>query len=118
VQYEAGERNRFHFEEFQGDEENQQLLPEIQKNLEGVQAQAPLEYFSRDEQLACWLNLYNVTMKNEIAKVYPERKLKKLLTGKKSILEKKLLTPAQTCSAAWPTMPPNSSIPIVGLTQG
>jgi len=88
------EGNRFYFEIFNGDAETTQLLLDIQKNLEGVPTEAPLEYFSRDEQLAYWLNLYNLTMINQVIRVYPERKLKKLLTGKKSILGKKLLNVA------------------------
>jgi hypothetical protein len=88
------EGNRFYYEAFRDDEETRQLLREIQKNLEGLPTEAPLEYFSRNQQLAYWLNLYNVTLINEIVKVYPERKLKKLLTGKNSILAKKLLTVA------------------------
>lgn len=88
------EGNRFYFEIFNGDVETTQLLLDIQKNLEGVPTEAPLEYFSRDEQLAYWLNLYNLTMINQVIRVYPERKLKKLLTGKKSILGKKLLNVA------------------------
>jgi hypothetical protein len=51
-----------------------------------------LEYFSRDEQLAYWLNLYNVTLLNEVVDIFPKRNLKKYLVGKKSILSKKLLT--------------------------
>lgn len=86
------EGNRFYYEAFGDDEELRQVLRDIQRNLEGLPTEAPLEYFSRDVQLAYWLNLYNVTIINEIIKVYPERKLKKLLTGKKSILTKKILT--------------------------
>lgn len=88
------EGNRFYYEVFGGDEETQRVLLEIQKNLEALPSEAPLEYFSRDEQLAYWLNLYNVTLINQIIKVYPERKLKKLLTGKNSILAKKILNVA------------------------
>jgi hypothetical protein len=88
------EGNRFYFELFQELEGSTELLQNIQKNLEGLPSEVPLEYFSRDEQLAYWLNLYNVTLINEVVKVYPERKLKKLLTGKKSILKEKLLNVA------------------------
>ena len=70
------------------------MLVAIQKNLEQVPDEVPLEHFSRDEQLAYWLNLYNVTVLNEIIAVYPKRNLKKMLVGKKSILSKKLLTVA------------------------
>jgi len=88
------EANRFYYETFVNNEEGQQLLQGIQKSLELVPDGAPLQYFSRDEQLAYWLNLYNVTVLNEIIKVYPQRNLKKMLTGKKSILDKKILTVA------------------------
>jgi len=82
----VNEANRFYYEVFAGDKEAQQTLLDIQKGLEALPTEAPLEYFSRDEQLAYWLNLYNITLINEVVKVYPERKLKKLLTGKDSIL--------------------------------
>ena len=88
------EGNRFYYETFEGNDEAQQLLRGIQKSLEQVPAEVPLEYFSRDEQLAYWLNLYNVTVLNEIIQVYPKRNLKKILVGKKSIFSKKLLTVA------------------------
>ncbi len=90
----ANEGNRFYFETFKNDEEGRQFLRDIQKDLEALPAEAPLKYFSRDEQLAYWLNLYNVTVLNEIIAVYPKQKLKKLTTGKKSIFSKKLLTVA------------------------
>ncbi|MCJ7815949.1 MAG: DUF547 domain-containing protein, partial [Xanthomonadales bacterium] len=90
----VNEGHRFYYEIFGGDAETTQVMLDIQKNLEGLPAEAPLEYFSRDEQLAYWLNLYNVTLINQIIQVYPERKLKKLLTGKNSILSRKLLTVA------------------------
>ncbi len=90
----ANEGNRFYYETFRKDEESQQFLRNIQKDLEALPTEAPLKYFSRDEQLAYWLNLYNVTVLNEIIAVYPKQKLKKLSSGKKSIFAKKLLTVA------------------------
>ena len=88
------EGNRFYFEEFKGNEDNQKLLLSMRTSLEQLPNEVPLEYLSRSEQLAYWLNLYNVTLLNEIVKVYPTRSLKKLLTGKDSILAQKLLTVA------------------------
>jgi len=85
------EGNRFYFETFASNEEAQALLRGIQTSLEDVPTTAPLEYFSRDEQLAYWLNLYNVTVLNEIIGIYPQRNLKKLMSGKNSILSKKVL---------------------------
>ncbi len=88
------EGNRFYFETFTNNEEAQQLLSGIQNSLEQIPDEVSLEYFSRDEQLAYWLNLYNVTVLNQIIDIYPKRNLKKVLVGKKSILSKKLLTVA------------------------
>jgi hypothetical protein len=88
------EGNRFYFEEFKGNEDNQKLLLTMRSSLEQIPSDVPLEYLSRNEQLAYWLNLYNATLLSEIVKVYPTRSLKSLLTGKKSILAQKLLTVA------------------------
>ena len=90
----ANEGNRFYFETFEDDEEAQQFLRDIQKSLEQLPSDAPLRYFSREEQLAYWLNLYNVTVLNEVIAVYPTKNLKKYTVGKKSIFDKKLLTVA------------------------
>jgi len=90
----VSEGNRFLFELFEGNEENQQILGDIQSDIEKVPTEVALELFSRDEQLAYWINLYNITVLNEIVKVYPEKKLKKLLVGKNSVLSKKLLNVA------------------------
>lgn len=88
------EGNRFYYETFAKNEDGRKLLVAIQKSLEQVPVQAPLKYFTRDEQLAYWLNLYNVTVLNEIIKEYPQRSLKKLAVGKNSIFSKKLLNVA------------------------
>ena len=90
----ANEGNRFYFETFKDDEEAQQFLRNLQKSLEELPTKAPLKYFSRDEQLAYWLNLYNVTVLNEVIAVYPKRNLKKLFRGKNSIFAAKVLTVA------------------------
>lgn len=87
----VNEGNRFFFEVFDNNADNQQTLTKIQERLENIPKAVPLEKFSRDEQLAYWVNLYNITIVNEIVKVYPERKLDDLLVGKRSILSKKTL---------------------------
>jgi hypothetical protein len=69
-------------------------LRDIRDSLEQIPGKIPLEYFSRDEQLAYWLNLYNVTILNEIVAIYPKRDLENFLAGENSILSKKLLTVA------------------------
>ena len=88
------EGNRFLFEIFDGNEDNQQVLRNIRDRLEQLPTATSLENFSRNEQLAYWLNLYNITILNEIVKVYPQYNLEDLLVGKKSILPMKLLTVA------------------------
>tara|TARA_R110002049_G_scaffold54869_27_gene152461 strand:- start:14015 stop:15244 length:1230 start_codon:yes stop_codon:yes gene_type:complete len=90
----ANEANRFYYETFEDDEEAAAFLKNIQTSLEALPTEAPLEHFSRDEQLAYWLNLYNVTVLNEVIAVYPRNNLKKYVTGKNSIFSKKLLTVA------------------------
>ena len=90
----VNEGNRFYFEAFKNDEVIRQQLSDMQNSLEQIPAEVPLEIFSRDEQLAYWLNLYNFTVLNEIVKVYPKRNLRKMLVGNDSILSKKLLTVA------------------------
>ena len=87
----ADEANRFYFETFEGNEQGMQMLSTIKSSLELLPSEVALEYFSRDEQLAYWLNLYNITLLNEVVEIYPKSNLKKYLVGKKSILSKPLL---------------------------
>jgi hypothetical protein len=87
----VNEGNRFYYEAFVDNEKAQLQLDEIKKGIENATAQVGLKRFSRDEQLAYWLNLYNVTILNEIVKIYPQRNLEKFLYGEDSILTKKLL---------------------------
>jgi len=88
------EGNRFYFEIFGDNEDNQQIIRNIRHRLENIPTAMPLERFSRKEQLAYWINLYNITILDEIVKVYPKRDLKGLLVGKKSILLNKTLNVA------------------------
>ena len=86
------EGNRFFYENFVGNEKAKQVLKGIRENLERIPNELALEHFNRDQQLAYWLNLYNITILNEIVAVYPKRDLEDLLVGENSILSKKLLT--------------------------
>jgi len=90
----ANEGNRFYFEAFKNDEAARAYLLNIQKSLEQLPNEAPLSYFSRDEQLAYWLNLYNVTVLNQVIEEYPRQNLKKLVEGKDSVFTEKLLNVA------------------------
>lgn len=85
------EGNRFYYEMFQESDDATSVLHNIKKGLEAIPSQVSLGAFTRDEQLAYWLNLYNITLIDEIAKTYPKRNLKRVLVGKKSILDKKTL---------------------------
>lgn len=90
----ANEANRFYFETFKENEAGRQLLINIRDSLEQLPSEVSLEYFSRDEQLAYWLNLYNVTLLNELVDIFPKSNLKKYLQGKKSILSEQRLNVA------------------------
>ena len=90
----ANEGNRFFYETFQDNDAGKQYLLDFQKNLETLPSRTPLAKFSRDDQLAYWLNLYNITVVNQIVAVYPQRSLKKLIQGRNSIFSEKLLTVA------------------------
>jgi len=87
----SGEGNRFLFESFDTPKKKA-LLTNLKKQLTTLPTQIPLNQFSKDEQLAYWLNVYNIALLNEVVAVYPKRNLKDWLTGEKSILHKKILT--------------------------
>lgn len=89
--YTVNEGNRFYYEAFVDNETARAQLEETKRGIENATSQVPLKSFRRDVQLAYWLNLYNVTLINEIVKVYPQGNLKKFLYGKDSILDQKLL---------------------------
>ena len=86
----ALEGNRFFYEAFET-AEDKAILSNIRKNLEELPTTAPLKHFHKSEQLAYWLNLYNITLLDEIVKIYPKRDLEDQLEGKNSLLNKKLL---------------------------
>ncbi len=92
----AKEGNRFFFEEFQNNEEYKKALHNVRLSLEAIPSQVPLEAFNRKEQLAYWLNLYNITVLDQLVQMYPERNLKKEVIGKKSIFDQKILNVADT----------------------
>ena len=86
------EGNRFYYSTFKDNDAGRQYLLDIQKSLEALPSEVPLENFSRDEQLAYWLNLYNVTVLNEVIAAFPKRNLKRLVRGRNSFLDERLLT--------------------------
>lgn len=90
--YTESEGNRFLYEAFTDNKAGREYVRNIKHSLEQLPTEVPLERFSRDEQLAYWLNLYNVTVLNEVIGVYPQRSLQKLFRGQDSMLSQKLLT--------------------------
>jgi hypothetical protein len=120
----ADEANRFYFESLEKNENGRQLLSTIKTSLELLPDEVALEYFSHDEQLAYWLNLYNVTLLNEVVDIYPKKNLKKYLIGKKSFLSKPLLNvagvPLSLNDIQYTILKNNYSDPLIiyGLYQG
>lgn len=92
--YTEGEGNRFFYEAFTDNEAGRQYLFGIRRSLAQLPSETSLAKFSRDEQLAYWLNLYNVTVLTEVVSVYPLRSLKHLAVGEDAVWSKKLLTVA------------------------
>lgn len=86
----ADEGNRFFFETFDSDEKKA-VVTDIRKSLESLPDEAPLNNFSKPEQLAYWLNLYNITMLEQLINIYPEKDLEDFIDSRKSLLKKKLL---------------------------
>ncbi|MBU2979643.1 DUF547 domain-containing protein [Alteromonas sp. C1M14] len=91
----ALEGNRFYFKSLQDDEVSG-ILTTLQDSLEALPSVVPLKYLSRNEQLAYWLNLYNFTLLDEMAKASPSGSIKRLLNygNSDSILAKKSLNVA------------------------
>ncbi|MCJ9429737.1 DUF547 domain-containing protein [Kordiimonas marina] len=85
------EGNRLYFKAFANNPANLKALDTIRTELEKVPDQAPLKLWDEHEQLAYWLNLYNITLIEEISKEYPVRSLKKLKYGRHSLWDKKVL---------------------------
>ncbi|WP_417464754.1 DUF547 domain-containing protein [Kordiimonas sp.] len=78
-------------------EENIAFLHKIRTELEKVPDQAPMNTWTKNEQLAYWLNLYNMTLIELLAEEYPVQSLKKLREGSKkhpSPWKRKVLTVA------------------------
>ena len=87
----ASEANRFYFEVLDTDE-RKGVISKIRRDLESLPDTASLIHFHKSEQLAYWLNLYNITMIEQLIKLYPQKDLEDEFIGAGSILDKKLLT--------------------------
>jgi len=87
------EGNRFLFESFKN-KRYSGLLTEIRSSLEKVPSEVPLRLLSKSEQLAYWLNLYNVTLLDELTQIYPNKNLRDISEGKDPLFSRKLLNVA------------------------
>lgn len=88
------EGNRFYFETFKDNEKFRELLGKLRVGLEQVPSEIALSAFSKREQLAYWLNLYNITILDELVKIYPQKSLKQFIEYDAELLERKLLNVA------------------------
>lgn len=80
------EGNRLFFIGFE--DENVAILTKIRRELEALPDIIPMAEWTRNQQLAYWLNLYNITVVEALAQHYPTRHLRALMAELKS--EKRL----------------------------
>jgi hypothetical protein len=116
------EANRFFYESLKKDQDK---ILRLRKELEAIPSFTPLNQYTKEAQLAYWLNLYNVTLINELAVIYPLNNLKAVLTGDDSLLNKKILNVDNLQLSlndihyrVLPALYPDSALYIYGLHQG
>lgn len=76
-------------------EEELDYIHTLRLAMQALPEAIPFQYLNRNEQLAYWLNLYNITVYEQLAKRYPIRKLKKLFKGSRktpSMWDEKIIT--------------------------
>lgn len=83
--------NKVIFEEFKKKPQMAAVISNIRRSLEAVPAEIPLNSLSKKEQIAFWLNLYNVVVLDEINKVYPKKDLEEFVTGQDGLLTRKVI---------------------------
>ncbi|WP_337878697.1 DUF547 domain-containing protein [Rheinheimera sp.] len=84
--------NKFFYERFRKEPELKQSISAIRDSLQRVPSEIPLNLLTNNEQLAYWLNLYNVVVVDEINKIYPEKKLEDFVTDDDGLLARKTVT--------------------------
>ncbi|WP_337840842.1 DUF547 domain-containing protein [Rheinheimera sp.] len=83
--------NKFHYEQFRKKPELNQNLSVIRQSMQQLPSKVALNTLTAAEQLAYWLNLYNLVVIDEINKVYPEKYLEDFVTAEDGLLQRKLL---------------------------
>jgi Protein of unknown function, DUF547 len=88
------EGNRLDFHAFMG--ENGAIMVALRDDIANVPTILPLSDLNRNEQLAYWLNLYNITLITQINEVFPESNMRKFFQPKRKtyLLDQKVLTVA------------------------
>ena len=91
------EGNRIAFPAFAEYEGNLAVLEKIKAELMAVPDEAPMRLWSKNEQLAYWLNLHNISIVIELSKEYPLRSLKGMRKSSRNdpgLWDRKLMTVA------------------------
>lgn len=87
----ALEGNRFFFKNFRTPE-SKQILTNIRADLEAIPEEMALKEFNKNEQLAYWLNLYNITVLENLVNVNARTNMENYLYGDDAFFDKKVLT--------------------------
>ncbi|WP_337878696.1 DUF547 domain-containing protein [Rheinheimera sp.] len=83
--------NKFHYEQFRKLPELNDNVSAIRQSLQQLPSEVALNTLTANEQLAYWLNLYNLVVIDEINKVYPKKYLEEFVTAEGGLLQRKLL---------------------------
>lgn len=83
--------NKLYFEEFRKKPELKAAVTEIRKSLEAIPASIRLNQMNKKEQLAYWLNLYNLVVIDEINQIYPRKNLKDYVLAPNGLLARKTM---------------------------
>lgn len=117
--------SRFFYEAYTDNPQMKNVLRNIRLDLEQLPDTKALNHFSKNEQLAYWLNLYNVTVLDELIRIYPQKDLQNVISGEDSLLNKKLLTVAGVALSLndiqfeiLPRQFPGETVVLYGLYQG
>lgn len=90
----ALEANRFYFEAFKEKNAEKDIFTKIRKSLETIPNEISLAELTKNEQLAYWLNLYNIGILEQLVAIYPTKRLEPVLFGDEAILAKKIFNVA------------------------
>ncbi len=83
--------NKLYFEEFRKKPELRAAVTEIRKSLEAIPTSVRLNQLNKKEQLAYWLNLYNLVVIDEINQIYPRKNLKDYVLAPDGLLARKTM---------------------------